>query len=54
MSRWWSPRRSVDLPVEVPGEGPDGIAFGRGGDLYVALGAPFNKGDRLEEPKLSG
>ena len=26
------------------GEAPDGIAFGKSGDLYVALAAPFNSG----------
>ncbi|HEX8853164.1 MAG TPA: hypothetical protein VF754_06735 [Pyrinomonadaceae bacterium] len=37
---------AADLEVfhQYNGEGPDGIAFGRSGKLYVALAAPFNSG----------
>lgn len=32
------------------GEAPDGIAFGKSGDLYVALAAPFNSGVSILAP----
>jgi DNA-binding beta-propeller fold protein YncE len=32
------------------GEAPDGIAFGRSGQLYVALAAPFNSGVSILNP----
>jgi sugar lactone lactonase YvrE len=41
-----------DLQVfhQYNGEAPDGIAFGRSGNLYVALAAPFNSGVSILRP----
>ena len=35
---------------EYNGEAPDGIAFGKSGNLYVALAAPFNSGVSILNP----
>ena len=35
------------------GEAPDGIAFGKSGNLYVALAAPFNSGVSILAPNAS-
>jgi sugar lactone lactonase YvrE len=35
------------------GEAPDGIAFGKSGQLYVALAAPFNSGVSILAPDAS-
>ena len=48
----------VDSPVasdlqtfhQYNGEAPDGIAFGKSGNLYVALAAPFNSGVSILAP----
>lgn len=34
----------------VPGDLPDGIAFGKSGDLYVAIATPFNSGISVLSP----
>jgi sugar lactone lactonase YvrE len=52
---------AADLQVfhQYDGDAPDGIAFGRSGNLYVVLAAPFNSGisilrpDGTEETRLS-
>lgn len=44
--------RSRDLKVfhQYEGDAPDGLAFGRNGDLYVMLAAPFNSGISILHP----
>lgn len=41
-----------DLQIfhQYNGEAPDGIAFGKSGNLYVALAAPFNSGVSILAP----
>ena len=53
---YWLPRidapTAADLHVfhQYHGEAPDGIAFGKRGDLYVALAAPFRSGISVLSP----
>ena len=44
-----------DLQVfyQYNGEAPDGIAFGKSGNLYVALAAPFNSGVSILAPNAT-
>ena len=44
-----------DLQIfyQYNGEAPDGIAFGKSGNLYVALAAPFNSGVSILSPNAN-